>query len=273
MNIATALGLLIGFGSLAISVVSEGGELSAFINMPAALVVFGGTLGAALVSFPGATVKQLPRLIGKAFRYRPTTPLSVGRILVHLAERARREGLLALEEDAAEIEDPMLRRGVMLVVDGTDPELLKSVLESEMGIREKEQEAQYGLLEAMGGYAPTMGIIGTVMGLVHVLSSLTDPSRLGAAIAVAFIATFYGVSSANLLWLPFASKLKKQSETEGVIGQMILEGLVSIQSGENPRILQERLAPYLPAEQQGDALREQESDAVPGRVQESAAAG
>lgn len=268
MNLATILGLLIGVGSLTVSVLLEGGELDAFVNLPAMLVVFGGTLGASLVSFPGRTAALLPKLIGRAFYYREPAALAMAQTLLRLAERARREGLLALEEELPAIDNVQLRRGVMLVIDGTDPDLVRSVLQSDMAVRQREQEGEHGLLEAMGGYAPTMGIIGTVMGLVHVLSKLSDPTGLGSAIAVAFIATFYGVASANLLWLPMASKLKKQAESVQLLDEMILEGIASIQAGENPRILGERLEPYLPKRDQGKSLKEPEADGFQGRVRE-----
>lgn len=268
MNITTPLGFVVGLGALAMSVLLEGGEFNAFVNVPAALVVFGGTFGAALVSFPGVTVKRLHRMIGRAFVHRAPVPTAVAQTLVRLAERARREGLLALEEELPKLENSLIRRGVMLVIDGTDPDLVKSVLQADIGIRHREQENEIGLLEAMGGYAPTMGIIGTVMGLVHVLGQLADPSKLGGAIAVAFVATFYGVSSANLLWLPLASKLRKQAEAEALLDEMILEGIASIQSGENPRILQERLDPYLFGGQRGQRPEEQEEDAVRNQVRQ-----
>ncbi len=273
MNITTPVGLLIALAALAISVMLEGGELHAFLNAPAALVVFGGTIGAALISFPGATVARFPSMVKRTVLYRTPSSVEVARVLVRLAGRARREGLLALEEELPQIENPLLRRGVTLVIDGTDPELVKGVLQSAMAVESHELENEAGLLEAMGGYAPTMGIIGTVMGLVHVLSQLSDPTKLGAAIAVAFIATFYGVSSANILWLPMSSKLKKQAEVEQLLGEMILEGIASIQSGENPRILQERLEPYLPKSHHGKPLEERDQHAVPGRIRQDFEAG
>ena len=268
MNITTPIGFVIGLGALAMSVFLEGGELTAFVNVPAALVVFGGTFGAALVSFPGVTLRRLHSMIGRTFVHRAPVPTVVAQTLVRLAERARREGLLALEEELPKLENSLIRRGVMLVIDGTDPDLVRSVLQADIGIRHREQENEVSLLEAMGGYAPTMGIIGTVMGLVHVLGQLTDPSKLGGAIAVAFIATFYGVSSANLLWLPLASKLRKQAEAEALLDEMILEGIASIQSGENPRILQERLDPYLYGGQRVQRSEGQEEDAVRNEVRQ-----
>ncbi len=257
MRVSTAIGLVVGFGSLLLSVVLEKGELSAFINVPAAFVVFGGTMGATLMSFPAATVRQLPSLIRQAFAGEDLDFHSVAATMVRLSERARREGLLALEDELDSIRNPLLRRGTLLVIDGTDPELVRGVIESDMAVRHRERDGGAGLLEAMGGFAPTMGIIGTVMGLVHVLGSMSDPSRLAGAIAVAFIATFYGVGSANLLWLPLASKLRKQAEAEQLLEEMILEGLASIQSGENPRILQERLDPYLPKAREPKRSQEQ----------------
>ncbi len=249
-------------------VVLEQGDLLAFVKPSAALIVFGGTFGATMVSYRGSTLGRLPKIIGNTFINRSPRPLEVASTLVKLSERARREGLLALEEELPKLDNPLLRKGVMLVVDGTDPELVRSVLVSDMSVRDREVESEAGLLEAMGGFAPTMGIIGTVMGLVNVLSKMSDPTHLGEAIAVAFIATFYGVGSANLIWLPLGTKLKKQAEAGQLLDEMILEGLASIQSGENPRILQERLQPYLPKDGKAGLAKEQESDAAPGGVRQ-----
>ncbi|MHB0868157.1 MAG: flagellar motor protein [Chloroflexota bacterium] len=268
MNITTVLGLVLGFGALVSGLLMEGGDLLSFVKPSAAVIVFGGTFGAAMISFPAAILARLPRTISSTFSNKAANATEVGDTLVRLSERARREGLLALEEELPKLDDHLLRKGVMLVVDGTDPELVRSVLISDIMVREREVEADAGLLEAMGGYAPTMGIVGTVMGLVNVLGNLADPSHLGEAIAVAFIATFYGIGSANLLWLPLGSKLKKQAEGGQLLDEMILEGLASIQSGENPRILQERLQPYLPKEGKGVQPKEPEGDAAAGRVRE-----
>lgn len=268
MNVTTPLGFLVGFGALIIGLILEKGDLLSFVQPSAAIIVFGGTIGAALISFPGSIVTQLPKMLLKTFINRTESSLAVSDVLVRLAERARREGLLALEEELPKIENQLLRKGVMLVVDGTDPDLVRGVLLADISVREREEENGIGLLEALGGYAPTMGIIGTVMGLVIVLSHMDDPSNLGHAIAVAFIATFYGIGSANLLWLPLGSKLKKQAESGRLLDEMILEGLASIQSGENPRILMERLQPYLPKKKTVKAEKEQEADVVGGRARE-----
>ena len=253
MNLATPVGLLIAIVALVGTVLLEGGELKAFLSPSAMLIVFGGTIGAVTIAFPGKVVMGLPMLIKQAFTHKVPDTVATSQTLMRLAERARREGLLALEEELESIKDGLLRRGVMLVVDGTDPELVQGVLDTEISVRDKEHESGAALLEAMGGFAPTMGIIGTVMGLVHVLANLSDPSGLGEAISVAFIATFYGVASANLLWLPLGTKLKKQRESERAVEEMILEGLASVQAGENPRVMQERLEPYLPKRRKAKA--------------------
>lgn len=245
MDLSTIIGLVIGFGALFASITLEGGSVASLLNTPAAVIVFGGTLGAALISFPLPNMMVLPQSILKAFAEKPLDIVSIMQLLVGLAEKARREGLLALEEEVHNINDEFFRRGVMLVVDGTDPELVKTILETDLVLMEKRHESSYSMLEAMGGFAPTMGIIGTVMGLVNVLGNLEDPSHLGPAIATAFIATLYGVATANLLWLPLGSKLKKKSEGEIRVRELMLEGILSIQAGHNPRLVQEKLQGFL----------------------------
>ncbi len=246
MEITTLVGLILGLAAMMITVMLEGGTPAALINLPAAVIVFGGTFAATLVSFPLSSIAKLPVLIkGTFFSAALMDELSTVSLMTKLAEKARREGLLSLEEETAGIKDDFLRRGVQLVVDGTDPEVMRSILEIDLMKMEARHESGFGILEAMGGFAPTWGIIGTVMGLINVLSNLDDPSNLGHAIAVAFIATLYGVASANLLWLPLGNKLKKKSEAEILIRELVLEGLLSIQAGENPRMVQEKLLGFL----------------------------
>ncbi|MCD6290012.1 MAG: flagellar motor protein [Anaerolineae bacterium] len=245
MDIATILGLVIGFGALLASVVIEGGELVTLLNLSGALIVFGGTFGAALVSFPLKRVIMLPKLILRTLRGSSFRPEAAVAQLVELADKARRQGLLSLEEEEENIADPFMRKGIMLVVDGVDPSEIRHILETENQQMAQRHAQGYGVLEAMGGYAPTMGIIGTVMGLVHVLSNLDEPSELGAAIAVAFIATLYGVSSANLLWLPLASKLQQSSEEEAFLHKIMIEGILAIQAGDNPHMIRQKLEAHL----------------------------
>lgn len=248
---ATVPGLLIGVGALLIGFLVEGGGLTGLINVPAAILVFGGTIGAGMVGVPLGSLKRLPRFISKAFVDRPVDPHQIVETFVHLADRARREGLLSLETEAHGL-DPFLKRGVLLVVDGSDPALVREILEAEIDAMHRRHQSGYGLLESMGGYAPTMGIIGTVMGLIHVLSSLENPSQLGPAIAVAFTATLYGVASANLIWLPLASKLKHKSAEEVWLRELMLEGILTVQAGDNPRIVRERLETQLPPSTRSD---------------------
>ncbi len=166
--------------------------------------------------------------------------------MVEFAERARREGLLALEEAAKSVDDPFLKKGLELAVDGTDPEELHDILENDVTAIRSEQKAGAKLFENMGGFAPTLGIIGTVLGLVHVLQNLSDPGKLGTLIAGAFIATLWGVMSANVFWLPIANKLKRVAEVDVHHKELLIEGILSIQAGANPRIVQQRLLSHLP---------------------------
>lgn len=253
MEIGTIAGLVIAVGALYGSLMIDGGEAGGFANMSAFLIVIGGTIGATLVSFPLAQSMALPKLIAGAFKASNRNTLAVVNLLVNLADKARRNGLLALEEEGERLDNDFLKKGVQLLVDGTDPETLRNIMDIEMSVIEHRHEAGYSVLEAMGGYAPTMGIIGTVMGLVHVLGKLDEPSKLGPAIAVAFIATFYGVASANIMWLPLASKLKKKAQQEGLMLQTMLEGLLSILAGDNPRIVREKLEGFLEPNLRGKA--------------------
>jgi len=252
LDIATLVGLLLGFGALIGGFLMEGGSIGGLLNPSAAIIVIGGTLGAALVSFPMGVIGGLPKAVVKAFSEKREGESELVRTFVALAEKARRSGLLSLEDDAQALPDPFMRKGVLLVVDGTDMETIETVLDSDIASAKKRHEKFYAVLETMGGYAPTMGIIGTVMGLVNVLSNLDEPGELGHAIAVAFIATLYGVSTANVLYLPLASKLKSRSKEEIHLREVMREGILSIQAGNNPRIVQEKLQAFMSASARGE---------------------
>ena len=245
MDKSTILGLILGFGAMVGMVVIEGGELQGLLNTAAAVVVFGGTFGALLVSFPLADVATLPKLLGKTFGAEIKPPVERLGLYVGLAEKARREGLLALESDTEEIADRFARKGLMMVVDGIDPEVVRGILEKDLHMLDRRHQRGIQMLEAMGGFSPTMGILGTVMGLVHVLGSLSEPAALGESIAAAFVATLYGVASANLIWLPMGNKLKAKSRAELEGHRLTLDAVLSIQAGENPRILRDRLEVHL----------------------------
>ena len=216
------------------------------------MIVFGGTLGTILVSFPLERVTQLGKVLGVAFREVASSERELVALFVRLAERARREGLLALEGEANEIQDATLKKGLLLVVDGTDPELVREIMESDVAAMSERHEARYAMFEAAGGFAPTMGIIGTVMGLVNVLSHLDKPDELGKSIATAFIATLYGVLSANVFWLPVGQRLKQRNKEEVAQRQLAVEGVLAVQAGDNPRVVREKLESFLPMQLRGE---------------------
>lgn len=247
MDLTTLLGVVLGICSLVIAFVLDGGHVMALLKPTAAMIVFGGTIGATAVGYTLEELKSVPRLFAIAFMEQQKFDVAaLIQQLAGIADRARREGLLSLEQELPEISDSFLRQGLQLIIDGTDPELTRNMMETEMYAVEGRHQVGIGMFEAAGGFAPTMGIIGTVMGLVHVLSNLQDPSTLGPSIALAFIATFYGVGSANLVWLPIANKLKNRSNKEKIIKEMVMEGILSIQAGENPTIICEKLLSFIP---------------------------
>jgi len=257
MDIATLIGLFLGLGGLLGGFMEEGGTPAMLMQLSAAIIVFGGTFGAAILSFTMEEIKTIPYFFKVIFKEEKIDYMIVLDLLVGTADKARREGLLSLESSLGEIDNTFLSRGLQLVIDGTDPELTRNMLEMEIEANEKREKVGVEIFGAMGGYAPTMGIIGTVMGLVMVLGNLSDPSKLGGAIAAAFIATLYGVSSANVLWLPFSSKIKIKAEKQALLMELILEGVLSIQAGENPRVIREKLMTFLPPESRQTATEQE----------------
>ncbi len=245
MDLATLIGLALGFGSIFGGMVMEGGNPAAIINIPAFVIVLGGTFGTAFISFPLSRIIGLAGVLMHAFFDKGHDARHTADLLVSMAEQSRREGLLSLEGKAQSVSDPFIKKGLMLMIDGTDPERLRSIMEIELAAREERHEGGIAVLEAMGGFAPTLGIMGTVLGLINVLSNLSDTSTLGHKIAGAFIATFIGVFSANILFLPLGIKLKGRMKHEAHIGEMSLEGILSIQAGDNPRIVREKLDGFL----------------------------
>ncbi|MGH2409395.1 MAG: motility protein A, partial [Chloroflexota bacterium] len=219
--------------------------IMSYFNISAGLIVFGGSLGAGMIAFPMGVVKKLPKMIMMSLREPVQDPAAIVQQFVKLAERARKEGLLALEQEAPTILDPLIRKGIMLVVDGTDPEVVTQVMEIEIAAREARHETGISMLEALGGFAPTLGILGTVMGLIRILAHMNSAAEMASSIAVAFTATLYGVGSANLFWLPLATKLKRRSALEAETASLIVDGVAAIQAGDNPRIVQEKLAGYI----------------------------
>jgi chemotaxis protein MotA len=259
MDLATVAGLVIAFVSLIMCVVLEGGSPLALINLPAAVVVFGGTLGATMASFSMSHSTKFVQWFMIAIKEDKRDPRETIKTIVELAETARREGILKLESAIDEIEDDFLRQGITLVVDGTDYEVTKTILYTEIDLMKERHQAGAKFFQTAGGFGPTLGIIGTVMGLVNVLRNLAEASNLGGAIATAFIATFYGVSSANLIWIPISNKLKLRSAEESLARDIIAEGILAIQAGESPRIIGDRLTSFLPPKAR---VKEEEKAAV-----------
>lgn len=225
------------------------GNVMDYVNIPSVFIVVGGVIASTIVAYPLAALKNLGKLMAGAFKLKKVDFQSDIDNIVRIANIARREGILALEESVHEMNDPFMQKGIMLIIDGSDPELVKSVMETELlFIKERHSSGQAILLQ-MSSFSPAYGMIGTLVGLINMLKRLSDPSSLGPSMAVALITTFYGVILANLLFTPFAKKLATQSGDECLRKEMILEGILSIQDGENPRIIREKLNAFLPHSQ------------------------
>lgn len=245
MDITSIIGLLAGLAALIGGYLWEGGSLSGLLQLNAALIVFGGTVAAVMISFPASKLRTIPSALRMAFGNSPDNDLEKAEELISMATIARRGGVLMIEKQAEEHPDPFTREGLLLIVDGTDPDQVRQIMELEMDAKELKHESYAKIFEAAGGYAPTMGIIGTVMGLISVLGSLTDPSNLGASIAVAFTATLYGVASANLIFLPIASKIKSNSQSQLHSMEMLLIGILSLQNGDHPLLVRKKLSSFI----------------------------
>lgn len=245
MDLATIIGIVMALTGLILGFTMDGGALMSLANPTAVVIIIGGTLGATMTTVSMKEFLSIGKYFRVAFMHKQQNPLDVIDELVSLAAMARREGILALDERLDDKADAFLRNGIQLVVDGVDPELVKNIMEAELSYLEKRHEAAAHMFDTAGGFAPTMGIIGTVMGLVHVLGNLKNVDQLGPQIASAFTATLYGVASANVLWLPIANKLKRRNADEVLLREIILEGVLSIQAGENPNILAQKLKVFL----------------------------
>ena len=261
MKAASAIGIGVAFGSLLMSSMMDGTSPASFINIPALMIIIGGTAGVTLASVGMASMKRVPSLYKMVFSAEPPDMRGQLDRLVSLADKARREGLLALDAQLSEIDDTFTRNALQLVVDGTDPELVHAILEAEVDGMSARHQSSAAPFEKAGGFAPTMGIIGTVLGLVHVLQNLAAPSTLGPSISAAFIATLMGVGSANVIFLPVANRLKAISAEEVELRMMTVEGILSIQAGDNPRLVSEKLMSYLPPAERGDSDEQGSSSA------------
>jgi chemotaxis protein MotA len=265
------IGILVALAALLLGTLIEGGSPAAYANPSAILIIFGGTFGATIASFSMAQFKTFPKLFALAIKTRKGHAAEMRDRLVAFAERARREGLLALESDVDQVEDPFLRKGLQMVIDGLEPEVVEEILELDTEAMQRRHASGVAMFTAMGGYAPTMGVIGTVMGLVNVLGNLDDPGELGGSIAVAFIATLIGVGSANIVWLPVANALKVNSGQEVAERRMAITGILAIQAGDNPRIVAQKLDAFGVRATPAAAAAEPAVDDVPAAGQPVAA--
>ncbi len=275
MDLATVLGLVLAVGAIGISAFIGGVDVSIlFKRYEAFILVFGGTTAATMISFPMKTfVRGMRTAFAMAFTEPQYHEHEIIANLVTFAEKARREGLLALENEAAELDDEFMRKGIQLVIDGRDADIIRKILETEvLFVQERNAKAE-SVLMTMGGFSPTLGIIGTVLGLIAMLKGLGDTSggnvagTIGIATAQAFVATFFGISLANLVWLPIGSKVKERNGQLLLLREIMIEGILSIQAGDNPRLLEEKLHAFLDPNERETEVEEG------GTVGEPAAAG
>ena len=245
MDILSVLGIILAVGSIILGQQLEGGHIGSILQFTAFLIVMGGTVGAVMLNYPMPIFMKALTSLGMVFGNVHVDIKGTIAKIVELSNISRKQGLLALEGQIKSIEDPLLAKGIQLVVDGTEPTKIREVLEVEVGIFEEEYTHAGKVYESLGGYAPTVGILGAVLGLIHVMENLADPSKLGGGIAVAFVATVYGVGAANLFFLPMGGKIKMKAK-ELVIGKLVvIEGLVAVAQGENPRMIEEKLSGFL----------------------------
>ncbi|WP_455205928.1 flagellar motor protein [Kaarinaea lacus] len=245
MDVLSIVGLVLGLGAILGGQALEGGHASSLVNGPAVLIVFGGTLGAAMLQTPlNVFTHSMKMTLWVIFPPRLGGDKLIAKIM-DWSNIARKEGLLGLETIAETETDPFARKGLQLLVDGSEPEIIRRVMEVELDAKEHHELQAAKVYDAMGGYCPTIGIIGAVMGLIHVMENLADPSKLGSGIATAFVATIYGVGLANVIFLPVANKLKSQVHLRTQLNEMMVEGVISIAEGENPRNIETKLQGFI----------------------------
>ena len=245
MDKSSLSGIVLALGGIIAGLLLEGGNLRQILQPTAAMIVFGGTLGAVMLQFPLPVVINAFRRLGSVFFNRQHSPQTTVRRLVTYAQKARRQGIVSLDAELTEIEDPFLKKSLMLAVDGTEPDELRKIMELELNNQAEYEEQVPQVFESAGGFAPTIGIIGAVLGLIQVMQHLDKIDEVGRGIAVAFVATIYGVGSANLLYLPISGKMKIRIREEQIAREMTLEGVASILEGMNPHMLETKLLGFL----------------------------
>lgn len=246
-DILTPIGLTLGFIVLGIAILTSGGisGFQAFLNVPSILIVLGGVVTALLINFNKDQLKNVTKVMAEIFNKNETDTSELIALFERLSERSRREGLLALENELEEVEDPYIKKGILLAIDGIEPEIINDIMNAEIDAMEERHGRGRLIIEKAGEYAPAWGMIGTLIGLILMLQNLEDPTTLGPSMAVALITTLYGSLLANLVFIPMAGKLETKTEEEIFHKQVIIEGVLGVQSGQNPRILKEKLTAFL----------------------------
>ncbi len=242
MDFASVIGMVVGFGLVLWAL---GANFMAFVDPPSIAIVVGGTIGATLIHYPLKEVVRVVSVVKKVFLHKEESPSEIIQTLVGFAETARREGILSLEQQSQTLDDAFLKSGITLAVDGTEQEVIREIMTTEMNNIAERHKNGAAIMEAMGTYAPAFGMIGTLIGLVLMLKNMTDPSTIGTGMAVALITTFYGAVLANLIFLPIAGKLKLRSAHELLLKELCIQGIMAIQSGDNPRTVEEKLNAFL----------------------------
>ncbi|MFC7320294.1 flagellar motor protein MotP [Halobacillus campisalis] len=259
-DLLTPIGITLGFIMVMFGIVANagvGGAVS-FIDIASIFIVIGGLIAALLVNFNFAELKLSFKVIREAFKRSDANLVQLIQLFVKLSERARREGLLALEVEVEEVDDPFIKKGVLLAVDGIEPEVINEIMSAEITAMEERHYRGRSLVEKAGEYAPAWGMIGTLIGLVLMLESLTDPETLGPKMAVALLTTLYGTLLANLVFIPMAGKLANKTDKEIFSKQVIIEGVIGVQSGQNPKLLEEKLSAFLSEKDKREAAKEKE---------------
>jgi len=255
MDITTLIGIVTGT-ILVLVAIFMGGGLGIFINIPSAMITVGGTMAATLISFSLKEVKGVFGVVRKAFFHRKQNIPDIIKMILKFALKARREGILALESEIDNVDDPFIIKSLQLAIDGTSPEVIDDVLRTEISYIEDRHSLGQDIFKTMGSMAPAFGLIGTLIGLVQMLKNMQDVSAIGPSMAVALITTFYGALMANLVCIPIAGKLKVRSREEILRKEVIIAGILSIQSGDNPRIVEQKLQVYIAPNERGNSLEE-----------------
>lgn len=265
MDIATILGIFSGIGLILISIMMNSG-LDLFVSYPSLMIVLGGTVAATLIAYPLNEVLRVMSLIGKVFKFKKEDPKQLIKELVEIAVKAKRQGILAIDQDLNKIKNTFLQKGLQLVVDGIEESSIASILQIEMTNMRQRHRAGWEIFTEMGKYAPAFGLIGTLIGLIQMLASLDDPGAIGPKMAVALITTFYGALLSNMIFVPMSVKLKRRSQQESQLMHIIIEAIKSIRVGENPKLMEDRLNKFLSDDESKKTNKAVAQKAPPAKV-------